>query len=124
MNTNDFSYQSGCIDCADVDDAGDARTVKRDRLSAEMKLSDAAVRLGYQYRFLEIKDLGATEAPFFFAGRVGNHGVQSCITSLSRRNPRMFDLSRPKTAGEWIANIAVWSITVFLVWWLLRAYVL
>jgi hypothetical protein len=37
---------------------------------------------------------------------------------------RVFNLSRPKTAGQWMAHIVVGIIALFLVWWLVRVYVL
>jgi len=32
--------------------------------------------------------------------------------------------TEPKTAGEWIRYIAMAAIALYLVWWLLRSYVL
>jgi hypothetical protein len=32
--------------------------------------------------------------------------------------------TEPKTAGEWIRYIVVPAIALFLVWWMLRLYVL
>jgi hypothetical protein len=37
---------------------------------------------------------------------------------------RVFNLSRPKTPGQWIAHIVVGIIALFLVWLLVRVYVL
>jgi hypothetical protein len=35
----------------------------------------------------------------------------------------VFNLGRPKTAGQWIAHFVLALIAVFLVWWMLRVYV-
>jgi hypothetical protein len=37
---------------------------------------------------------------------------------------RMFNFGKPKTAGDWIVHIAGAIIAIFLVWWMLRMYVL
>ena len=37
---------------------------------------------------------------------------------------RMFNFGKPKTAGDWVVHIAGGIVAVFLVWWMLRMYVL
>ena len=37
---------------------------------------------------------------------------------------RMFNFGKPKTAGDWIVHIAGAILAIFLVWWLLRLYIL
>jgi hypothetical protein len=37
---------------------------------------------------------------------------------------RMFNFGNPKTAGDWIVHILGAALAIFLVWWLLRLYVL
>ncbi len=37
---------------------------------------------------------------------------------------RMFNFGKPKTAGDWIIHIAGAIVAIFLVWWMLRMYVL
>jgi hypothetical protein len=37
---------------------------------------------------------------------------------------RMFNFGNPKTAGDWIVHIAGAIVAIFLVWWMLRMYVL
>jgi len=37
---------------------------------------------------------------------------------------RMFNFGRPKTAGDWIVHIAGAIVAIFLIWWMLRMYVL
>lgn len=37
---------------------------------------------------------------------------------------RMFNFGKPKTAGDWIVHIAGAIVAIFLVWWMLRMYVL
>ncbi len=37
---------------------------------------------------------------------------------------RMFNFGRPKTTGDWIVHIAGAVIAIFLIWWMLRMYVL
>jgi hypothetical protein len=37
---------------------------------------------------------------------------------------RMFNFGKPKTVGDWIVHIAGAIVAVFLVWWMLRMYVL
>lgn len=36
----------------------------------------------------------------------------------------MFNFGQPKTTGDWIVHIAGAIIALFLVWWMLRVYVL
>jgi hypothetical protein len=36
----------------------------------------------------------------------------------------VFNFGRPKTLGDWIVHIAGAIVAVFLVWWMLRIYVL
>jgi hypothetical protein len=36
----------------------------------------------------------------------------------------MFDFGKPKTAGQWMAHVVLGIVALFLVWWLLRLYVL
>jgi hypothetical protein len=37
---------------------------------------------------------------------------------------RMFNFGKPKTAGDWIVHIAGAIVAIFLIWWMLRTYVL
>jgi len=37
---------------------------------------------------------------------------------------RMFNFGKPKTAGDWIVHIAGAIVAIFLVWWMLRMFVL
>jgi hypothetical protein len=37
---------------------------------------------------------------------------------------RMFNFGKPKTAGDWIVHIAGAIVAIFLIWWMLRVYVL
>jgi hypothetical protein len=37
---------------------------------------------------------------------------------------RMFNFGKPKTAGDWIVHIVGGIVAIFLVWWMLRMYVL
>jgi hypothetical protein len=36
----------------------------------------------------------------------------------------MFNFGRPKTASDWIVHILGAVVAIFLVWWMLRVYVL
>jgi glycerol uptake facilitator-like aquaporin len=36
----------------------------------------------------------------------------------------VFNFGKPKTVGDWIVQIAGAMIAIFLVWWMLRLYVL
>src|SRR5271166_2701 len=36
----------------------------------------------------------------------------------------VFNFGRPRTAGDWIVHIAGAIVAIFLVWWMLRVYVL
>ena len=36
----------------------------------------------------------------------------------------MFNFGKPKTVGDWIIHIIGGIIAIFLVWWMLRMYVL
>ena len=38
--------------------------------------------------------------------------------------PSMFNFGKPKTVGDWIIHIAGAVVAIFLVWWMLRVYVL
>jgi hypothetical protein len=52
------------------------------------------------------------------------------VTAILRRlswacyHCRMFNFGKPKTAGDWIVHIAGAIVAIFLVWWMLRLYVL
>jgi hypothetical protein len=37
---------------------------------------------------------------------------------------RMFNFGKPKTAGDWVVHIAGGIVAIFLIWWMLRMYVL
>jgi hypothetical protein len=45
-------------------------------------------------------------------------------TALGCYYCRMFNFGKPKTAGDWIVHIAGAIVAIFLVWWMLRMYVL
>jgi hypothetical protein len=36
----------------------------------------------------------------------------------------VFNFGKPKTAGDWIVHVAGAVVALFLVWWMLRVYVL
>jgi hypothetical protein len=36
----------------------------------------------------------------------------------------MFNFGKPKTVGDWIAHALLVAVAIFLVWWMLRVYVL
>jgi hypothetical protein len=36
----------------------------------------------------------------------------------------MFNFGKPKTVGDWIVHVAGAIVAIFLVWWMLRMYVL
>ena len=36
----------------------------------------------------------------------------------------MFNFGKPKTAADWLVHVAGAIVALFLVWWLLRLYVL
>jgi len=36
----------------------------------------------------------------------------------------MFNFGQPKTVGDWIVHIAGAIVALFLIWWMLRVYVL
>jgi hypothetical protein len=36
----------------------------------------------------------------------------------------MFNFGQPKTVGDWIVHIAGAIIALFLIWWMLRIYIL
>jgi hypothetical protein len=36
----------------------------------------------------------------------------------------VFNFGKPKTAGDWFAHIIAAIIALFLIWWMLRVYVL
>jgi hypothetical protein len=47
-----------------------------------------------------------------------NYAVTPCY------HCRMFNFGRPKTAADWVVHIAGAIVAIFLVWWMLRMYVL
>ncbi len=57
-------------------------------------------------------------------------GAMAIATSAARDlrkacyHCRMFNFGKPKTAGDWIVHIAGAIVAIFLVWWMLRMYVL
>jgi hypothetical protein len=36
----------------------------------------------------------------------------------------MFNFGKPQTAGDWIVHIAGAIVAIFLIWWMLRMFVL
>jgi hypothetical protein len=38
--------------------------------------------------------------------------------------PAMFNFGNPKTAGDWLLHIAGAIVAIFLIYWMLRVYVL
>jgi hypothetical protein len=36
----------------------------------------------------------------------------------------VFNFGKPKTVGDWIVHVAGTIVAIFLVWWMLRLYVL
>jgi hypothetical protein len=36
----------------------------------------------------------------------------------------VFNFGKPKTAGQWIAHVVLALIALFLVWWMLRLFIL
>ena len=51
------------------------------------------------------------------------------LRRLRRRRPPcydaiMFNFGKPKTVGDWVVHIAGAIVAIFLVWWMLRVYVL
>ena len=51
---------------------------------------------------------------------------EAMLRHLSRGcyHSRMFNFGKPKTAADWIVHIAGAIVAIFLVWWMLRMYVL
>jgi hypothetical protein len=37
---------------------------------------------------------------------------------------RMFNFGKPKTVGDWTIHVAGAIVAIFLIWWMLRIYVL
>ena len=76
---------------------------------------------------------GSAEKTFTTGGTEG-HGVGrgDHVTSLRSNfrfargcyDWRMFNFGKPKTIGDWIVHIAGAIVAIFLVWWMLRMYVL
>ena len=55
---------------------------------------------------------------------VGKRALKSATQVAPATITRMFNFGRPKTAGDWIVHIAGAIVAIFLVWWMLRVYVL
>jgi hypothetical protein len=49
---------------------------------------------------------------------VGSSTVDPCYDAV------VFNFGKPKTVGDWIVHIAGAIVALFLVWWMLRVYVL
>jgi hypothetical protein len=45
-------------------------------------------------------------------------GLSACYDGI------VFNFGKPKTASDWIVHIAGAIVAIFLVWWMLRLYVL
>ena len=54
--------------------------------------------------------------------RAGKVGTQ--FLPLDCYHRRMFNFGKPKTAADWLVHVAGAIVALFLVWWLLRLYVL
>lgn len=53
-----------------------------------------------------------------------SEAIREQIAAPPRFHSRMFNFGKPKTAGDWIVHIAGAIVAIFLVWWMLRMYVL
>jgi hypothetical protein len=48
--------------------------------------------------------------------------LEACLSRVLRFH--VFNLGSPKTGGDWIVHIVAAIVAIFLVWWMLRLYVL
>jgi hypothetical protein len=51
-------------------------------------------------------------------------GARSHSSVLPGYYLHMFNFGKPKTVGDWIVHIVGAIIAIFLIWWMLRLYVL
>jgi hypothetical protein len=56
--------------------------------------------------------------------RVANDMGYNAIWRAACYHYRMFNFGKPKTAGDWIVHVAGAIVAIFLIWWMLRIYVL
>jgi len=70
-------------------------------------------------------DCTSMRFPFAFSGLSERNGD---LTPSTRLHPcyhcRMFNFGKPRTAGDWLVHIAGAILAIFLIWWMLRMYVL
>jgi hypothetical protein len=71
---------------------------------------------------------GRKSPVFLFVGRIADQGaLKGWYVNSSAHNcyhSCMFNFGKPKTIGDWIIHIAGAVVALFLVWWMLRMYVL
>jgi hypothetical protein len=54
----------------------------------------------------------------------GNAIPEKSAAERDARIAAMFNFGKPKTAGQWMAHVVLGIVALFLVWWMLRLYVL
>ena len=54
----------------------------------------------------------------------GNAIHKKSAAERDARIAAMFNFGKPKTAGQWMAHVVLGIVALFLVWWMLRLYVL
>jgi hypothetical protein len=84
-----------------------------------MALDDAAIRSGRMSNFAQ----GTRIVRINFArpetgNAIRDRGREACYHGC------MFNFGKPKTAGDWVVHVAGGIVALFLVWWMLRVYVL
>jgi len=57
-------------------------------------------------------------------GRMTDNPEANCKFAGACYHCRMFNFGKPKTAGDWLVHIAGAIVAIFLIWWMLRMYVL
>ena len=81
---------------------------------------------------LPVNNLGRTGLEFHGCCRNQAFTLRTGIASEIATSPRMhvncyhvrmFNFGKPKTAGDWIVHLAGAAVAIFLVWWMLRLYV-
>ena len=50
--------------------------------------------------------------------------VRDATSAAPCYHGRMFNFGKPKTPGDWIIHIAGAIVALYLIWWMLRVYVL
>jgi len=63
-------------------------------------------------------------AAFLFAGLAQSWIHHAVVSPAGCYDCDVFNFGNPKTPGQWIGHIVVAVIGLFLIWWMLRLFIL